>query len=403
MIKQKMSGIENSDLDLELIEAATGTTRVKGMTHDFYRYPARFSPIFINRVIQNFTNPGDLVLDPFVGGGTTAVEARILGRRAVGIDINSLSTFVSRVKTTPLSNTDTAALRLWREKLSTYLNLKNRAKFSDDWQEYYRNIDSRETWPIKKAIQLALDSIDGFSPKQQKFARCGLLKTSQWAFDSRKTIPSVNQFRNQLSVDLDAMLNGIEEYSIAARKADSQWDAKSLPRTTILNRNAIGIESDTSILKLETPKLILTSPPYPGVHVLYHRWQVKGRRETPAPYWITNTVDGSGSSYYTFGPREESGLTSYFANTYQSFKSLARICNSETTVVQMIAFSQPEWQLPLYLETLKKAGFDEIKPRFTPDSKDGRLWRNVPNRKWHANFKGKTSSSKEVVLFHKRF
>jgi hypothetical protein len=39
-------------------------------------------------------------------------------------------------------------------------------------------------------------------------------------------------------------------------------------------------------------KLIVTSPPYPGVHVLYHRWHVDGRRETPAPYWIAGCNDG---------------------------------------------------------------------------------------------------------------
>jgi site-specific DNA-methyltransferase (adenine-specific) len=38
--------------------------------------------------IKLFTLPGDVVLDPFVGSGTTAVAARLLGRRCIGIDIN---------------------------------------------------------------------------------------------------------------------------------------------------------------------------------------------------------------------------------------------------------------------------------------------------------------------------
>lgn len=41
------------------------------------------------RIVQASSNPGDIVLDPFVGSGTTAVAAKRLGRRYVGIDISS--------------------------------------------------------------------------------------------------------------------------------------------------------------------------------------------------------------------------------------------------------------------------------------------------------------------------
>ncbi len=50
-----------------------------GLTHGFYRYPARFSPQFARSAIEAFTEPLDTVLDPFMGGGTSAVEALGLG------------------------------------------------------------------------------------------------------------------------------------------------------------------------------------------------------------------------------------------------------------------------------------------------------------------------------------
>ncbi len=65
------------------------TKNISGLTHCFYNYPARFSPKFANTIIRQFSKPGDVVLDPFMGGGTTIVEAMALGRRAIGIDINS--------------------------------------------------------------------------------------------------------------------------------------------------------------------------------------------------------------------------------------------------------------------------------------------------------------------------
>ena len=99
------------------------TEPVAGLTHNFYRYPARFSPQFARAAIEAFSKPGDVILDPFMGGATTLVEARALGRHAVGSDINSLSVFLSRVKTTPLSERDLGRIADWVRGLPEHLNL----------------------------------------------------------------------------------------------------------------------------------------------------------------------------------------------------------------------------------------------------------------------------------------
>jgi hypothetical protein len=83
----------------QLITAARNARPVEGLTHRYYRYPARFSPVFVAEVIGAFTEPGDLVADPFLGGGTSAVEAIAAQRRAIGTDVSALATFVARAKT----------------------------------------------------------------------------------------------------------------------------------------------------------------------------------------------------------------------------------------------------------------------------------------------------------------
>src|SRR5437667_125788 len=71
-----------------LAAAAQDRETVTGWTHNFYRYPARFSPRFAATAIEVFSRPGETVLDPYVGGGTVVVESLVAGRRVVGNDLN---------------------------------------------------------------------------------------------------------------------------------------------------------------------------------------------------------------------------------------------------------------------------------------------------------------------------
>jgi hypothetical protein len=49
----------------------------------------------------------------------------------------------------------------------------------------------------------------------------------------------------------------------------------------LLNRSTAAIDGDIRVRELRPPRLVVTSPTYPGVHVLYHRWQVDGRGLRP--------------------------------------------------------------------------------------------------------------------------
>lgn len=50
------------------VEAVHTREPVAGLSHGFYRYPARFSPLFARAAIETFTKPGDMIFDPFMGG-----------------------------------------------------------------------------------------------------------------------------------------------------------------------------------------------------------------------------------------------------------------------------------------------------------------------------------------------
>ena len=95
-----------TNLQNRFIEILQSKHPVEGLTHNFYRYPARFAPQFAREVILQFSREGDCVIDAFMGGGTTVVEALANGRIALGADINPLAHFVTTAKTTPLSSRD---------------------------------------------------------------------------------------------------------------------------------------------------------------------------------------------------------------------------------------------------------------------------------------------------------
>lgn len=69
-------------------------------SHNFHSFPAKFPPQLPRKFIQELTVEGDVVLDPMVGSGTTAVETYLLNRRAVGFDIDPLALHITKVKTT---------------------------------------------------------------------------------------------------------------------------------------------------------------------------------------------------------------------------------------------------------------------------------------------------------------
>jgi hypothetical protein len=384
--------------------AAQDAAPVSGLTHNFYRYPARFSPKLVRSIIEEFSEPGDLVADPFMGGGTTLVEALATGREAIGCDISALAFFLAKAKTTIYTHGEIECIEHWKSEAKANINMHLCSISSPLYKKggYYRHLNTRTRWRHRKAIEQALSTTSFIRyPKAQALARCIILRTAQWALDSRKNLPSINEFRTALGVYADEIVGGAWEL----RRAVEALPKGGRMPTHCVKGSVVEIAKYFQVRHLRKPKLIITSPPYPGIHVLYHRWQVDGRKETPAPFWIVNKLDGAGSSYYTMGDRKYPALATYFTQLRAALISIASICDQDTTIVQVVGFSAPSWQLPEYLAVNKAAGLAEVAPPSgsgLSGLREGRLWRSVPNRKWHADQLGEIPASQEVVLFHRR-
>jgi len=378
-----------SNIYSTLSEAARDNRPVTGWTHNFYRYPARFSPGFAAAAIQCLSTPSDLILDPYMGGGTTVVEAIVAGRPVIGNDLNSLAAFITRAKITTLAPREVAALKAWATDAVpefTYSTSAEELAHIIDVDKA-KNLSLVRARFIKKAIAAALASITGLpTTNAMNFAKCATLRVGQWALDGRERHTSLKDFRQRLSATTLEMVSAISSFE---RHRNKSRDA------IILNEDASQIDHSPVFQNgMRKASLVITSPPYPGVHVLYHRWQVDGRRETPAPYWIAGCQDGNGASFYNFGDRRETAADKYFLTSLKTLFAIRRIIRDGAFMVQMLAFNKPEDQLPRYLQNMERAGFAEVrlgKPR---------IWRAVPHRKWHANLIGNTDAANEVVLIH---
>jgi site-specific DNA-methyltransferase (adenine-specific) len=78
-------------------------------------YPTQKPVLLLERIIALASEPGDRVLDPCCGSGTTLVAAQLLGRRALGIDRSEEAIAISRERTSKPFKTGSALLERGRE------------------------------------------------------------------------------------------------------------------------------------------------------------------------------------------------------------------------------------------------------------------------------------------------
>lgn len=376
----------------QIRNAVLDQSRITGLTHALYRYPARFSPRFAASCIQTLSRPGEVVLDPYMGGGTTVVEAMVQGRRAIGSDINSLSVFIARAKTTTLSSTEQSAIVQWAYEVESHVRCDTFSPGCNIFPEHQftpTNMTISRARALRVVIARALTLAEQRLSNERSvlYARCVLLNVGQWALNGKRTPISAADFRSRLVATTQEMIASTaalsghiaDSYSTIHRPRLIQADAAMLP----------------DLRNVKCVDLVVTSPPYPGIHMLYHRWQVDGRKESDVPYWIAGCEDGCGAAHYNFADRRARCEDRYYERAIQAYRGIRATMNRGAIIAQLVSFAKPKRQLRRFLETMNAAGFTELR-----DHSLRRAWRSVPSRKWHATMHGATPSSREVALFH---
>ena len=90
MATSKITKWEPENFELEMTTHWTFPDRGDWATHDG-KWRGNWSPYIPRNILLRYSKEGDIVLDQFAGGGTTLVEAKLLNRDIIGVDINDVA------------------------------------------------------------------------------------------------------------------------------------------------------------------------------------------------------------------------------------------------------------------------------------------------------------------------
>ena len=231
--------------------------------HGFHSWPARMHPLTAARLIQGFCPERGSVLDPFSGSGTVLVEARLLARRAFGIDCNPLGVELSLLKTHEMPESRRLELVAAAERVAAHAEERRRAKAGPS--ERYARVD-RELFAPHVLLELdglrsGIDELD-----DPVLARTlGLVLSAILSKLSRRggDTAGVRIVEKRLAGGFAIRFFVAKTRELATRLAEF---ARLLPAGAPSAKVAQGDARELELVRPRSIDTVVTSPPYPGVY-----------------------------------------------------------------------------------------------------------------------------------------
>ena len=235
------------------------------LTHSYHRYPAKFIPQLARRLIEEHSENGQVVCDPFVGGGTTLVEGLLTGRRVIGVDVNPVACLAGEAKTTPIEP------RLLKEEIAKFLSKLNSIRAKDVEHAYekikaspsYDRIRYWFDWRATRELAGILSIIEDTANEDVKlFLKCGfshvLKNCSRWDGNTIKPIRDMSRKKPKV---VQVFRSHIQHMN---RKNAQFYETLSESIRVQLNMYVKVVQGDCRHMPCEDNEvsLIVTSPPY---------------------------------------------------------------------------------------------------------------------------------------------
>jgi DNA modification methylase len=261
---------KNAKCSCRSLEFSTSAKKNSSMphVHSFHKYKAKFFPRLV-RFIINYVNPnlktnssGELIiLDPYVGSGTTLVEASLLGFNSIGIDIDPLSCLISQTKVNALSSTYTddnygPLFEIEKTETRKIYELPTSIR-----KKFYRTNNLEDLEKHEFIINGWRNQVSLAKGSKKDIYKIALSDALTRKFNIRMMGTGVPRFALEVSnFDISKMVHNnlinYEKSTILIKKLIINYNL-NLGSAIIINDNALSMNIPESSISL-----IITSPPY---------------------------------------------------------------------------------------------------------------------------------------------
>lgn len=233
---------------------------VMAHVHGFHSYPARLHPETAARLVAALSPERGRVLDPFCGSGTVLVEARRLGRRAMGLDANPLAVELAWLKTRATSPARREALVATARACAESADERRRAKAGPTRR--YEALD-RDTFEVHVLLEL-----DGLRASIARVEEEDVRRALGLALSAILT--KVSRRPGDTTARREAGRRIAAGYTIRLFVKKTEELARRLEEYAALlpprSPEPLLVLGDARRLREERVDLVLSSPPYPGVY-----------------------------------------------------------------------------------------------------------------------------------------
>lgn len=350
--------------------------------HSLHPYPAKFIPQIPRKAIERWSEPGDLVYDPFCGCGTTLLEASFLKREVIGTDNNAVAILVSRAKTAIYDNGHLEVFRNFVDIVGDGLSdAPPRPDLIPDNKNFLYWFDPEILERLAMLKGLILEQKDPVRTMLLAIFSSIIVRVSYQDSDTRyakidRTVKPGDvdrAFRSKLI----EVLERLPEIIIPGRTQPTvqQADARNIP-----------------FINSESVSLIVTSPPYLNAYDYhkYHRQRI---------HWINGSIElardleiGSHDEFTRSNARPDN----YFSDMDACFSEWARVLKSGgcclIVVGDAIVNKEPVFVGDRFVDLLKEHGIKLEK----------RWIRELHSTKRAFNVQNSRISHEHVLLFVKK-
>ncbi|MBQ7549938.1 MAG: DNA methyltransferase [Bacteroidales bacterium] len=399
------------------------TANTKEFTHCYHAYPAMMIPQVARSLIELFA-PQDkcnLIFDPYMGSGTSLVEASLKGINSIGTDINPLARLISHAKTTHF-NIQKINLELSEIQLFPFSYSDDKVKNTD-----FTRVSNSSFWysqDVLLKLSFISQFIDALDNDVKLFFQIALSETVRDVSYTRNgefkrfrmAEKQIKQFKPDVFGIFESKvfrnLKGLKQYNLSKHSAEVR----------ICDFNTvIGIPED--ILSDNSVDMIITSPPYGDSHTTvaygqFSRWAnewfefpyaknldnlLMGGKKKAEPYYETVSIEQELREIQSIDNKRFQEVVSFLNDYSSSINNIAPKIRKGGVICYVVGNRTVKGiQIPLdyfTAEMFEKQGFNHLKT----------IVREIPNKRMPSKnsptnvsgAKGSTMSNEYIVVMRK--